>query len=138
MDVTIRIFCRFLLTNVNMHVTIWLHMSEFLSPFKAISDQTRRQILDLLRDEKHLSAGSIAKSFPAISRPAVSKHLAILRQSNLVKTQRKGREWQYSLNPAPLHQVMEWLSYYQSLWDQQMASFKKYVEFNNENGGFPS
>ena len=113
-------------------------MSEPISSFKAISDQTRRQILDLLRDEKHLSAGSIAKSFPAISRPAVSKHLSILRRSNLVKTRRTGREWQYSLNPAPLRQVMDWLSRYQIFWDDQLASFKEHVESNNENGGISS
>lgn len=110
-------------------------MKASVSPFKAISDHTRRQILDLLHEEDPLTAGSIAQFFPEISRPAVSKHLAILRQAQLVTTRRSGRKWIYSLNAAPLRQVEDWLSRYQSLWGQQMASFKDYVESKEEKGG---
>jgi DNA-binding transcriptional ArsR family regulator len=104
------------------------------TPFKAISDLTRRQILDLLREEDHLPAGSIAQSFPEISRPAVSKHLAILRQSDLVRTEREGREWIYSINPAPLRKVAEWLSQYEVFWDEQLDSFKEFVESTQDKG----
>ena len=70
-------------------------MTQPVSPFKAISDGTRRQILDLLREEDRLTAGSVAQFFPEISRPAVSKHLAILRQADLVTARRRGRKWIY-------------------------------------------
>lgn len=110
-------------------------MSAPVSPFKAISDDTRRQILDLLHERDRLTAGSIARSFPHISRPAVSKHLAILRQADLVQTRRTGRKWIYSINPGPLRQVADWLSRYEKLWDQQLESFKDYVESTGEKGG---
>lgn len=82
-----------------------------------------------------MTAGSIAQSFPEISRPAVSKHLAILRGSDLLRTKRQGRQWIYSINPAPLQQVAEWLRRYQIFWDAQLASFKEFVESTQDQGG---
>lgn len=105
------------------------------TPFKAISDSTRRQILDLLREVNRLTAGSIAQSFPEISRPAVSKHLAILRDADLVRTEREGREWIYSINPAPLRTVAEWLRQYEVFWDEQLDAFKEFVEYTQDKGG---
>ena len=102
-------------------------MEIYHTPYQAITDGTRRQILDMLRQES-LTAGSIAQYFPGISRPAVSKHLAILRRTNLVRVRKNGREQIYSLNAAPLQEVDDWLSKYESLWDQQLESFKNYVE----------
>jgi DNA-binding transcriptional ArsR family regulator len=97
------------------------------SPYRAISDRTRRQILDLLKVES-LTAGAIAGRFSRISRPAVSKHLAILRKSRLVQVKKQGREQVYSLNAAPLSEVNAWLSGYEQFWGDQLASFKEYVE----------
>ena len=97
-------------------------MAQSVSPFKAISDHTRRQILDLLHAQDRLAAGSIAEFFPEISRPAVSKHLAILRQADLVTIRRSGRKWIYSINPAPLRQVEDWLSRYESLWEEHLGN----------------
>ena len=115
------------LTNPLKYVTIWLHMNTSVTSYQAISDGTRRQILDLLRRES-LTAGDIAQSFPEISRPAVSKHLAILRRTDLVKVKKSGREQIYSLNAIPLREVNDWLSGFESYWDQQLDSFKNYVE----------
>jgi DNA-binding transcriptional ArsR family regulator len=98
-----------------------------VSPYRAISDHTRRQILDLLRGE-NLTAGAIAGHFGEISRPAVSKHLAILRKSRLVQVRKQGREQVYTLNAAPLREVNAWLSRYEAFWDDQLAAFKHFVE----------
>lgn len=97
------------------------------TPYKAIADSTRREILDLLRDDS-LTAGAIASHFRKISRPAVSKHLSILRRSRLVITEKKGREQLYKLNPTPLREVAAWINEYDAFWDNQLESLKRYVE----------
>ncbi|MGH2523591.1 MAG: metalloregulator ArsR/SmtB family transcription factor, partial [Anaerolineales bacterium] len=71
-------------------------MAALASPYKAIADDTRRRILDALRTES-LTAGAIAGRFRRLSRPAVSKHLSILRRSRLVSAKKQGRERVYSL-----------------------------------------
>ncbi|MCK9911404.1 metalloregulator ArsR/SmtB family transcription factor, partial [Microbacteriaceae bacterium K1510] len=81
------------------------------SPFGAIADPTRRAILDLLLNRGSLTAGDIAATFPEISRPAVSKHLRVLREAGMVKEQPKGRERYYRLDPEPFRQMYEeWLN----------------------------
>jgi DNA-binding transcriptional ArsR family regulator len=96
------------------------------SAFDAIADPTRRAVLDLLRGGAQ-PAGRIAKAFP-ISRPAVSRHLRLLRRSRLVLEQRRGRERLYTLNPEPLRLVDDWLSGYRTFWGARLASLKAYVE----------
>lgn len=95
--------------------------------YSAISDPTRRRILDMLRNGS-LNAGMIARRFHGISRPAVSKHLGILRRSRLVVARRNGRELLYSLNAAPLRDVDAWLRRYEVFWEGQLESFKTHVE----------
>ncbi len=104
-----------------------------ITPYKAIADDTRRHILDLLRVEP-LTAGVIAqrvrqrRSTPKLSRPAVSKHLRILRSSRLVSAKREGREQVYHLNAEPLRDVESWVRQYEQFWDKQLDAFKAYVE----------
>lgn len=98
-----------------------------VSTFHAISDPTRRQILDLLRGES-LTAGAIAGRIRRMSRPAVSKHLSILRRSRLVRAKKAGRERIYTLNADPLREVDQWVQRYQAFWQQKLYSLKEYVE----------
>src|SRR5580692_3777925 len=93
--------------------------------FGALADPTRRAVLDLLR-QGSLPAGQIAEAFP-VSRPAVSKHLRLLRRARLVQERREGRHRYYQLNPAPLKAVDEWLSHYRVFWQMNLASLKKFV-----------
>ena len=72
--------------------------------FKAISDPTRREILKLLND-KDLSAGEIAKHFD-ISKPALTKHLNILREAELVSSEKQGNFVIYSINVTVLQQAL--------------------------------
>ena len=78
------------------------------STFKALADPTRRKILRLLR-ERDLTAGEIADHFN-ISKPSISHHLNILKQSGLVLDERKGQFISYSLNTTVFHEVMNWFS----------------------------
>lgn len=102
------------------------------STFHAISDPTRRRILDLLRSES-LTAGAIAGRIRRMSRPAVSKHLAILRRSRLVRATPAGRERIYTLNADPLLEVEQWVHQYELFWRQKLRSLKESVESDPEN-----
>ena len=94
--------------------------------FYALADPTRRAVLDLLRTGRQ-PAGQIAESFP-VSRPAISKHLRLLRRANLVREQRSGRHRLYELNAAPLRAVDEWLDEYRAFWKTKLAHLKAFVE----------
>jgi DNA-binding transcriptional ArsR family regulator len=93
----------------------------------AISDKTRRQILDVLRAGPQ-RAGDLAERFPRMSRPAVSKHLRVLRGSRLVQPQRRGRELWYELNPLPLSQVNAWVQQYEEFWNDRLQQLKRAAE----------
>src|SRR5574341_866830 len=95
-----------------------------ITPYKAIADGTRRHILEML-SRGNMTAGDIASRFEKISRPAVSKHLRILRRSRLVLYRKEGRERVYVLNAAPLKEISEWVSQYQRFWDVQLDAFKQ-------------
>ncbi|MDI4649634.1 autorepressor SdpR family transcription factor [Cohnella hashimotonis] len=74
--------------------------------FKALSDPTRRKILQLLKD-KDLSAGEIASHFD-ISKPSISHHLGILKQARLVQDERQGQNMIYSINLSVMQEAMGW------------------------------
>lgn len=75
----------------------------------AIADPVRREILLLLR-ERALPAGAIAARFPDISRPAVSRHLRVLREAGLVRGEISGRQRFYRLDPTPLAELEAFLA----------------------------
>jgi DNA-binding transcriptional ArsR family regulator len=94
--------------------------------FSALADPTRRAVLDLLRKGRQ-PAGQIAEAFP-ISRPAISKHLRLLRKAHLVNEHREGRHRFYHLNPEPLKAVDSWLEQYRTFWSTSLANLKAFVE----------
>jgi DNA-binding transcriptional ArsR family regulator len=97
--------------------------------FSALADPTRRAVLDLLRRTSSLTAGEIAPEFPNISRPAVSKHLGVLRDAGLVRVREHGREWHYQLDVRPLAALYEnWLSLFAPLWHRSLEQLKNRVE----------
>lgn len=111
------------------------HRSVTYSPdtaFSALSDPTRRAVLDLLRS-RSLPAGQIAQAFP-VSRPAISKHLRLLRRAHLVRQRREGRQRVYELNPAPLQAVDAWLNRYRIFWKKSLTELKAVVESNDAGG----
>lgn len=94
--------------------------------FHALADPTRRAVLDLLLRER-LPAGQIAKAFP-VSRPAISKHLRVLRNARLVRAHRVGRQRWFELNPGPLKTVDLWLGRYRAFWQNELSNLKHFVE----------
>jgi DNA-binding transcriptional ArsR family regulator len=93
--------------------------------FHALADPTRRAVLDLLRQGSQ-PAGQIAQAFP-VSRPAISKHLRLLRRAHLVREKRQGRHRMYQLNPEPLKAVDSWLGQYRVFWSANLASWKAFL-----------
>ena len=107
-----------------------------VDPFHAVADPTRRAILDQLR-RGEAAVAEIAANF-AISRPAVSKHLRVLRDARLVRERRggsDGRQRVYELTPAPLHAVAAWAQAYQAFWPAQLAGLKRHLEAGAERAG---
>jgi DNA-binding transcriptional ArsR family regulator len=98
--------------------------------FSALADPTRRAVLDLLRTGMR-PAGEIARSF-TVSRPAISKHLGILRRAHLVEERREGRHRLYQLNPEPLKSVDSWLNQYRQFWTVSLTNLKAFVEAEYE------
>jgi DNA-binding transcriptional ArsR family regulator len=94
--------------------------------FRAIADPTRRKILGLLRGRR-CTVGEIAANFPT-SRPAISKHLRLLRSVGLVVTRRNGTARICELNARPLRAVSDWLQAYEVFWRESLGGLKHYVE----------
>jgi DNA-binding transcriptional ArsR family regulator len=85
---------------------------------QAIGDPTRRELLTLLAGGEQ-TAGELAARF-AVSRPAISRHLRVLRESGLVRVRADGRERRYVLEPGPLREIDEWLAPYRELWARRL------------------
>ena len=94
--------------------------------FRAIADPTRRAILDRLRAGP-APVNALALDFEQ-SRPAISKHLRVLRDAALVSEQRVGRERVYRLQARPLQQVAGWAEGYRALWLDNLNNLKRYLE----------
>ena len=86
----------------------------------AIADPVRREILTLLR-RGPLTAGAVAAEF-AISRPAVSRHLRVLRETGLVVDRAVGRERVYRLDPRPLAELDAWLAPFRPAWQARLEA----------------
>jgi DNA-binding transcriptional ArsR family regulator len=89
----------------------------------AISDPIRRRVLELVRD-RELPAGELAAQFD-VSRPAVSRHLRVLRDAGLVHERKEGRHRLYRAEPAPLAELREWLDGY---WSGRLDALKRLAE----------
>ena len=105
---------------------VTLRLKQSNTVFREIADPTRREILRLLRDGQR-SVGQIAANFPT-SRPAISKHLRLLRTAGLVVSHKDGTARICDLNAKPLRAVNAWLRDYEALWGESMRSLKSYIE----------
>ena len=96
--------------------------------FKALADPARRQLLDRLHDRNGQTLGGLCEGM-RMSRQAVTKHLAILEEANLVATQRHGREKLHFLNPVPINEIAErWIGKYERHRVRALAELKKKLE----------
>ncbi|HEX7117504.1 MAG TPA: metalloregulator ArsR/SmtB family transcription factor [Longimicrobiales bacterium] len=100
--------------------------------FKALADATRRELLDRLRAENGQTLRELCERM-AMSRQAVSKHLAILEAANLVATVWRGREKLHFLNPVPIHEIAErWIAKFERGRLDALAELKRNLEMKDE------
>ena len=102
--------------------------------WKALSDPTRRTILDVLRDRPRTTT-EIVERFSQLSRFGVMKHLEVLRQAQLVSTREAGRQRVNSLNVVPIRQIYErWVGPFQELWSGELLEIKDMAETESSGG----
>jgi DNA-binding transcriptional ArsR family regulator len=100
--------------------------------FKALADRSRRELLDRLRADNGQTLNELCARL-AMTRQAVSKHLAILEDANLVATMRRGREKLHYLNPVPIHELAErWIGKFERSRLQALSEMKRAVEKRDE------
>jgi len=96
--------------------------------FKALSDRSRRVLLDMLRERNGQTLTELCAGL-AMARQSVSKHLAVLEGALLVTTVRRGREKHHYLNPAPINEIAErWISHYDQERIRALADLKRALE----------
>ena len=96
--------------------------------FTAIADPTRRKILGLLRDRHTMAAGEIATRFGS-SRPAISRHLRVLRECGVLYCTRHGKEQRYSVKPEPLNEIREgFLAGFATMHTQSLKALRHKIE----------
>ena len=96
--------------------------------WKALSDKTRRKILDILR-EKEMTTGDLCRHFKKLTRYGIMKHLNILHNANLIIIKREGKNrWNY-INPLPIQEIYErWVKKYEAGWSSYLIQFKNNME----------
>src|SRR5919108_793764 len=96
--------------------------------WKALSDSTRRSILDFLRQGPRTTT-QIVEAFPHLSRFGVMKHIDVLREANLIHTSEEGRQRINSLNVVPIRQIYErWMGPFEELWASHLLRIKEDAE----------
>ena len=101
----------------------------------ALADPTRRAVIELLR-ERPRRAGELAASF-AISAPALSRHLRVLRKSGLVEEDHRGEDARvrlYRLKPKPFRTLHRWVDDTEAFWTKELGAFKEYAERTRGKG----
>ncbi|SEK53777.1 Helix-turn-helix domain-containing protein [Paenibacillus sp. cl141a] len=99
--------------------------------FNAIADPTRRQLIHLLAETDELPLHELTAQFP-MGRTAVSKHLTILKEADLVHDRKVGRETRFRLNASPLREVQDWVAFYNKYWNANMLRLSQLLEEEDE------
>jgi DNA-binding transcriptional ArsR family regulator len=105
--------------------------------FDVLAEQHRRQILDLLRERAH-SVGALVDVL-ALSQPAVSKHLRVLREAGFVEAQVVAQRRLYRVRPDPLREIDDWLAPFRALWVSHLDDLERHLDTmpdeNDAQGG---
>jgi DNA-binding transcriptional ArsR family regulator len=96
------------------------------SVFSALSDRSRRRLLESLAGRESASLTELAAQLP-VTRQAVSKHLTALGEAGLVEAQRAGRETRYRLTPEPLTDALSWIEGVGAQWDERLGRLRDHL-----------
>jgi DNA-binding transcriptional ArsR family regulator len=94
--------------------------------FEVVAEPHRRVVLDLLA-ERPCSAGELVGGLPALSQPAVSRHLRVLREAGLVQVEARGQQRIYSLRPEPLTELDAWIGRYRRFWSAHLDDLEAHL-----------
>jgi DNA-binding transcriptional ArsR family regulator len=94
--------------------------------FEALADPTRRRVVELLA-ERERTAGELASAF-TVSRPAVSRHLRVLREAGLVRWRGEAQTRVYSLDPEPLDELDRWIRSLRRFWPERLDDLEQHLE----------
>jgi DNA-binding transcriptional ArsR family regulator len=100
--------------------------------YQAVADPTRRAILEILREDP-LTVGALASHFD-VTMSAVSQHMRILREAELVEVKKQGRERVYRLAAEPLRDIHAWTAKYQAFWGAKIDALSQYLDTEREEG----
>ncbi|HTO76515.1 MAG TPA: metalloregulator ArsR/SmtB family transcription factor [Thermoanaerobaculia bacterium] len=94
--------------------------------FRALSDPTRRTMLERLAAAPETPVAELARPF-RMSKPAISKHLRVLEEAGLLARRRQGRVHHLRLVPAPLESADDWLGLYRAFWEEKLDALERYL-----------
>ncbi len=95
--------------------------------FSALAEPTRRSIVEMLASLGRLSASEIAGRF-SVSAPAISQHLKVLREANLVRVEKRAQQRIYQINPDAMLELEEWARNTRELWDERFDALDRVLE----------
>jgi DNA-binding transcriptional ArsR family regulator len=112
------------MVDLTLHVTIWLHTE--MQALGLLADPIRREIIETLLEHEE-DAGSLAARF-TVSRPAVSRHLRVLREAGLVRVETEAQRRVYHVELTPLAEIDDWIGRYRRFWTEKLDVLDTYLE----------
>ena len=103
------------------------HVSQLDRTFWALTDPTRRGVLQLLMEQPGLSVSELARPF-SLKLPGMMKHLDVLSDAGLITRTKKGRIMTVNLSAAPMREAMDWLNRYERFWTVSLNRLVAFVE----------
>lgn len=108
-----------------------------MDAFGALSDQTRREVLDFL-SRRERTAGELGSAFPSVSQPGMSRHLRVLREAGLVRVRRDSRHRVYSLRSEGLAPVEAWIAKYRGFWETELDALEAHLDAGRDELRLPA
>ena len=109
----------------------WLYY-DVMDAFLALAEPTRRTIMELLADRGQLSASDIYSNFKS-TPPAVSQHLKVLREANLVRVEKRAQQRIYYINPKPMRELEKWIQIFTKDWQERHDRLEAILKKQKEN-----
>ena len=104
-----------------------------MDTFTALAEPTRRNILEMLATSGNLAASDIYKKFKS-SPPAISQHLKVLREANLVRVERRAQQRIYYVNPEPMKELEKWIKQFAVKIEEQFTALDRLLEKMSQPG----
>ncbi|MCB0323101.1 MAG: winged helix-turn-helix transcriptional regulator [Bdellovibrionales bacterium] len=99
--------------------------------FAALADPNRRRIIEIIASRGAISASDISSQF-SISAPAISQHLKVLREAELVRMEKRAQQRIYSINPQGMDETWQWLNQMRQFWSERLDALEELLQ--KENG----